>query len=127
MIIASQIRRKTKPGVLQDVYVYIDDIKIKFGLSNGSPSEFCQLRLRVHSVTGGMEDDPTAPWATADIEKIFYANATQLNAVDARLRGSGNLMAGVRAFCKARIDEHNESVMPGGAAAVHTDVDDDNP
>jgi len=127
MIFTSQIYRKTDPADLHPVVIYIDDIKAKFEFSTGTPCEMFQLRLKVQTDTDqdGTPDIADQPLGYVDVEKIFYANASQLTIADARFRGTGNLMAGIRAFCKARVDEHNTEVNPGGAAAVHTDIDTD--
>lgn len=126
MIISTQIRRKSNPGVLENVLVYPDQLKTVFQLISGTPSQQLELKLRIHSTSDGTT--PAAPEAQIpafDVEKTFYASEAQLTIVDARLRGGGNLMAGVRAFCKSRVDEWNETVLPGGLAAVHIDLDDD--
>jgi len=127
MIICSQIYRRTDPGVLHPVVIYIDDIKVKFEFSSNTPADYFQLRIKVQTDTNqdGIPDISDHPLSYVDIDKIFYANLAQLSVVDVRLHGGGNLMAGIRTFCKNQVDSHNLSVNPGGSAATHIDIDTD--
>jgi hypothetical protein len=127
MIICSQIYRKTDPSVLHPIVLYIDDVTVKFDFSSGTPAEYFQLRIKVQTDTNqdGTPDVLNNPLSYVDIDKIFYANLAQLAVVDSRLHGGGNLMAGIRTFCKNQVDSHNLSVNPGGSAATHIDIDTD--
>jgi hypothetical protein len=127
MIFCTQIYRKTDPTVFHPVVVTIDDIKCSFEQSTGSAAEMFQLRIKVQTDTNqdgtpDVADNPLSYW---DIEKIFYATTPQLSIIDDRLRGTGNLMAGIRTFCKAQVDSHNLAVNPGGSTASHIDIDTD--
>lgn len=129
MRFSTQIRRASDPNTLAPVIVYADELRVSFSQSNGSPSTECQLRVKAYSDPGvdGTPDAPDAPWMALDFERIFEATPPQLLAVDQRLRGVGNMMAAIRTFSKNQVDAHNENVLPGGTAAVHTDLDDDDP
>jgi hypothetical protein len=127
MIFKTQIRRKSSPLNLEHVFVYLDSIEATFSPALGSPLSMLKLRIRVHTVTGAATepDDINSPWPHSDIEKIFYATEGQYTAIGNRLRDGGNLMQAIRAYCKNKVDVWNDSVVPGGQAATHTDIDND--
>ena len=131
MIFTTQIRRKSDPAGLHPVVITLDEFQYygpKLGDDDQGPPHSFRLRLKIftdHNADG--MPDVYDQVAANDFEKLFYATAPQLAAVDDRIRDDGNLMAGVRAFSKNRVDEWNEEQVTGGTAATHTDIDDDNP
>ena len=127
MIFKTQLRRKSSPLELEQVYVYLDEIEMKFAVELGSPLSMFKLHIRVHTVTGAATepDDVNSPWSNSDVGKVFYATEDQYTAIGNRLRDSGNLMQAIRAYCKNQVDAWNESVLPGGQAATHTNIDTD--
>ena len=112
------------------------------GDTDGPPHSF-RLRLKVftdHDADGDLDASAVSPYpifdqvAGNDFEKLFYATSGQLAVVDDRIRDDGNLMAGVRAFSKNKVEswnsdrwlEYNGS-SSGEPEATHTDIDDDDP
>jgi len=129
MIFCTQIRRTTEKSRLAPVVVSVDDVLAQFAgpPTTGSPCDVFQLRVRVQADSNqdGVPDDGSEVWGFWEMEKIFYASTSQRAVVDARLRGAGNLMAGIRTFFKDRVREHNESMSPGDTQETYTDIDTD--
>jgi hypothetical protein len=129
MRFSTQLRRKSDRRTLLPVIVCLDEFKVKCLPENGSPLMLCELHISAYSATVGpaVIEDEDNPLDSFSVEKVFYVPEAQWATVNARLRGSGNLMAGIRAFCKARVTEWNTSVLPGGTAATFADLDTDTP
>lgn len=129
MIFCTQIRRQTETGRLAPVVVSVDDVLTTFSgpPTTGSPCSIFQLRMKIQADTDqdGIPDVGSEPWSFWEMEKLFYANAAQRAVVDDRLRNSGNLMAGIRTFFKARVRDHNEEMASGGTEETYIDIDND--
>jgi len=81
------------------------------------------MKVQADTDQDGVPDVGCEEWSYWEIDKLFYANEAQRGVVDDRLRDSGNLISGIRAFFHARIRAHNEEMLPGGEQETYDDID----
>ena len=121
MKFTTQIYRRTDPDNLHPIVV--EFVRL---YSIGMPATRFEFEISAKTDTDADGvPDVDLEISRVDFTRKYDANATQLGIVSDRLCGGGNLMAGIRTFCKNKVDEHNAEVNPGGTAATHTDIDTD--